>query len=331
MLKSRTALLGLTLGLGLGLAHATLQAQAPPKTELPARLAAPKSDEPVCSEPQCPIAMRGTATVTVADLGAKLSSLEDKQRNVLLSDPHALNGVIENLLITRQIANEADRASAAKDPIAQALLQQAADQVYAVMRLDQIRAERITGDFEKLARENFITNKSAYTQPREQVVRHILIDTTARNEEQARAEATKLHAQLAKASKDEFAVKTVELSDDPSKRQNGGMFTVAEGDAKFDPAFTIAAMALKTPGEVSPPIKSAFGYHLIQLLSSNPAVTLNFEEAKSSIIERVRQDARRRVVSEYRSDLTAAGELKIFPENARSMIMDPDAALKKSK
>ncbi len=330
MLRIKLSLLARTFGIGLVLAT-SVSAQQPPTTDQPASLATSDPNAPVCSEPQCPIAIRGAATVTVADLGAKLATLEEKQRNVLLADPRALNGVIENLLITRQIALEANRARIDKDPFAQARLAQVADEVYAVMRLDEIRAERIGGDYEKLAREHYITNKVAFTKPREQVVRHILIDTTARTEAEAFAEATRLHATLAKASKDEFSAKTVEVSDDPSKRQNGGMFTVAEGDPKFDPAFVIGAMNLKTPGEVSPPIKSAYGYHLIQLLSSNPAETMSFEDAKPMIIERVRQDARRRVVSEYRSDLTAASELKLFPENAREMILEPETALKQGR
>lgn len=330
MLRTTLSLLVLAFGFGLVAApHAT--AQTPPSTDQSSAVAPTDPSEPVCSEPQCPIAIRGNATITVADLGAKLMSLDVKQRDALLGDPRAFNGVIENLLITRQIAQEADRTRIDKDPIAQARLAQAADEVYAVMRLDQIRAERIKGDFDNLAREHYVTNKAAFTKPREQVVRHILIDTTKRTEDQARAEATRLHSQLAKASKDQFAAKTVELSDDPSKRDNGGMFTVAEGDQKFDPAFVLGAMALTTPGEVSPPIKSGYGYHLIQLLSSNPAVVLSFDEAKPLIIEKVRQDARRRVVSEYRNELTAVGELKVFPENARAMIMDPDGELKKAK
>lgn len=310
----------------LGFTQQSLQAQAPPISEQPSRVTQ-SAGALECSRPECPIAIRDDATITVADLGAKLVALDVKQRDILLSDPNSLNGVIENLLLTRQLANEADRAALANDPIAQARLKQAEDEVYAVLRLDQIRAERITGDFERLAKEHFLTNKAAYTQPREQVVRHILIDMTARTDEQARAEATRLQAQLRGSSKDAFAKAAMDNSDDASKRTNGGMFTVAEGDPAYDPAFVAASMLLKTPGDITEPVKSQFGYHLIQLLSSNPAKTLPYEDAKKMIIERVAQDARRRVVSEYRGELTTH-ELKIYPENARAMIMDPDLALK---
>ncbi len=298
-------------------------AQTPPPREQPSHI----PDEVMagaCTKPECPIASRGTATITVADLAGKLVALDDKQRDLLLSDPNSLNGVIENLLLTRQMANEADQTK--DDPIIRARLQQAHDEVYAVVRLDQIRATRITGDFGRLSKEYYLTNKNTFNSPRQQVVRHLLIDTTSRSDADAKALISKLHGEFKSLNVDEFAVKAVENSDDPSKSTNGGLLTVVEGSAEIDPAFMFAAQGLSKPGEVSLPVKSAFGYHLIQLISDTPAHQLSYEEAKPQIVAKLTQDARRRVVSEYRGEMMAA-ELKIHPENARAMILDPDTAI----
>jgi len=300
-----------------------VMAQSPPPREQPSHIAE-QAPADACSKPECPIAIRGTATVTVADLAGKLIALEGKQRDLLLADPNALNGVIENLLLTRQIANEADKS--ANDPITLARLNQAHDEVYAVVRLNQIRATRITGDFERLSKEYYLANKATFNTPRQEVVRHLLIDTTERTDAEAKLLIEKLHSDLKAMNADDFAIAAVENSDDPSKSTNGGLLTVTEGSTEIDPAFMLATMALTTPGQISPPIKSSFGYHIIQLISDTPAHQQTYEEAKPQILERLKQDARRRVVSEYRSEVTAA-ELKIFPENARAMIMDPEAAI----
>ena len=52
-------------------------------------------------------------------------------------------------------------------------------------------------------------------------------------------------------------------SDDPGSRDNGGELTINR--TEFDPAFVTAAYKLKD-GEISPLVKSNFGYHIIQMI-----------------------------------------------------------------
>ena len=55
-------------------------------------------------------------------------------------------------------------------------------------------------------------------------------------------------------------------SDDPSAKQNGGMFELNRTEKNFDATFLQKAFTLKV-GQISSPFKSAFGYHIIQLIS----------------------------------------------------------------
>jgi peptidyl-prolyl cis-trans isomerase SurA len=56
-------------------------------------------------------------------------------------------------------------------------------------------------------------------------------------------------------------------TDDPSGKQNGGMFNLSKNDkATVDPSFLQAAFRLKE-GQISPVIKSKFGYHIIQMVN----------------------------------------------------------------
>jgi peptidyl-prolyl cis-trans isomerase SurA len=58
-------------------------------------------------------------------------------------------------------------------------------------------------------------------------------------------------------------------SDDPGSKDNGGQIPLNRNDAKtFDPTFFSAAFRLKD-GQVSPVIKSKFGYHIIQMVTRN--------------------------------------------------------------
>ena len=55
-------------------------------------------------------------------------------------------------------------------------------------------------------------------------------------------------------------------SEDPSSKENLGQFNLNRNQKDFDPAFMSGSFRLKE-GQISAPIKSKFGYHLIQLIS----------------------------------------------------------------
>ena len=58
-------------------------------------------------------------------------------------------------------------------------------------------------------------------------------------------------------------------SDDPGTKEKGGIIELSRSDNKtFDPVFFSTAFRLKE-GQVSPVVKSKFGYHIIQMVSRN--------------------------------------------------------------
>jgi len=56
------------------------------------------------------------------------------------------------------------------------------------------------------------------------------------------------------------------VSEDPGSKDNGGMYNVNRNDKQWDPTFFQAIFKLKE-GQISPVIKSKFGYHIIQMVS----------------------------------------------------------------
>lgn len=57
-------------------------------------------------------------------------------------------------------------------------------------------------------------------------------------------------------------------SDDPGSKEKGGEYDLNRSDKQWDPTFMAAAFRLKD-GQVSPVIKTQFGYHIIQMVSRN--------------------------------------------------------------
>lgn len=278
-----------------------------------------------CHALDCVVAKRGTATVTVADIKAKIGTVDKQKQDTLLSDSKQLTAMIENMLILRQIANEADAAKAAADVVLQARIRQVNDEVMAVYQLDHIRDTRLTSSFENLAREHYLANKDKMRTPQEAIVRHLLIDAKTRGDVLARAEIDVIAKQAAGASTEKFIDIAMDKSEDPSKTGNAGIIQVVEGSTEIAPAFLDAALKLTTPGEISPPVRTEYGYHLIQLLEGKPGKLLTFEEARPGIIAKLQQDARRRVVGEYRAELMATGKLEVYPKNLEGVVYGEDA------
>lgn len=57
-------------------------------------------------------------------------------------------------------------------------------------------------------------------------------------------------------------------SEDPGSKANGGRYEINKNEKQWDPDFKNAAFRLKD-GQVSPVVKSKFGYHIIQMVSRN--------------------------------------------------------------
>ncbi|MBK5528678.1 SurA N-terminal domain-containing protein [Pseudomonas sp. TH06] len=92
---------------------------------------------------------------------------------------------------------------------------------------------------------------------------HILIEVNDKTTEaQAKAKIEEVQARLAKGEKFEALAK--EFSQDPGSANNGGDLGYA-GPGVYDPAFEKALYSL-AKDQVSEPVRTDFGYHLIKLL-----------------------------------------------------------------
>lgn len=128
-------------------------------------------------------------------------------------------------------------------------------------------------------------NIGLYSVKERRKISHILFaktkDTT---EEQALAKAQAAKLRLAQES---FATLADELSDDKVTSKKGGDLGLFEIGV-MEPDFEKAAVQLKL-AEVSEPVKSAFGYHLITVTELVPAETKALADVKPELIKAVKR------------------------------------------
>ncbi|MBY0269312.1 MAG: SurA N-terminal domain-containing protein [Burkholderiales bacterium] len=113
---------------------------------------------------------------------------------------------------------------------------------------------------------------------------HILITPDAGGgadaKKKARARAEELYAQLKKNPRD-FAELAKKYSQDPGSATNGGDLGFFERGAMVK-AFDDAVFSMKA-GEISAPVESEFGYHIIRLTAVRGGKGKTFEEARPEI------------------------------------------------
>lgn len=126
-------------------------------------------------------------------------------------------------------------------------------------------------------------------------VRHILVRT--------REEARKVLADLEGGAK--FEVLARERSQDQSNSSKGGDLGWAVREA-YVPAFSKAAFALTKPGQLSGPVETEFGWHVIQLLERSPRRKLS-EQQEQQLGERKLQE----FIEQQRKRLREAGQLDV--------------------
>jgi foldase protein PrsA len=114
-------------------------------------------------------------------------------------------------------------------------------------------------------------NPAQYQQPASREVRHILVKTEA--------QAQKLHDQIQSGA--DFAALAKKYTQDQASKADGGKFTAFKGRT-VEP-FDEFVFSAKT-GELSDPIKTEFGWHIIEVLSAiKPATTTPLDQVKDSI------------------------------------------------
>jgi len=115
---------------------------------------------------------------------------------------------------------------------------------------------------------------------------HILVSAEAGAEarQKARAKAEELYRQLQKKPAG-FAEAAKKHSQDPGSAAGGGdLGTISRGMMKDVPEFEDALFKLK-PGEISQPVETKLGFHVIRLTALQPARVKPFEEAFHTFLE----------------------------------------------
>lgn len=154
---------------------------------------------------------------------------------------------------------------------------------------------------QEVLKQYYEQNKSKFSQEETRRASHILIvaeeneKDAAKADAEAKAKAEKLYAEV-KANPASFAEVAKENSADPGSARNGGdldFFT----KGMMVPEFENAVFSAKK-GDIVGPVKSEFGYHIIEVTDVRPASIKPFEEVEPEILTTWQNQQRHNVFAE---------------------------------
>ena len=207
-----------------------------------------------------------------------------KQQKGLLNNKKNLDKQLEQAYIKKVLAKMAKEEGLDKKPKNTARLQAIIDNALFMLKLDAVKHSS-KKDFTKYAKQLYYANKAKYKVEERIDSAHILVSNKKIKDEEALAKAKKIRQELLLgADLSELALRE---SDDKSVKKNKGQlgkFTKKQ----LVKEFTEVAFAMK-PGDISEPVKTSFGYHIIKLNKKIPAGYLSFEEAKDKIINDLKE------------------------------------------
>lgn len=174
---------------------------------------------------------------------------------------------------------------------------------------DQIKTttEVTDADAEKFYKEN----PDQFKQPEQVRASHILVAVEPEAKPEVVTEREKKAQEIAGRVKkgEAFDKLAKELSEDPSAKENAGdleFFTKEQ----MVPEFSNAAFAMKKD-EISEPVRSQFGYHIIKVTDRKAPETVSLDQAKPQLLAYLRQRKKQEEMEKLVKGLREAADVKI--------------------
>ena len=305
MLTSKLLIIGRVAGLIAFAAWNVAPAVAAEPTAAPSAATVPNvgaqpadsAADPTAGLPPDVFAKSRWMEITRADWDHAISGLPENMRWEFATSPKRVQDILNNLLLMKTLAAQARADGLQPEAIDQPRRTETdkrpvnPDQAFAsaeLRHIDDASVKAFDADqagFEKKAHEIYTVDVDKYKLPEQRVFSDIAVSIAAHGDDGARARAAEARAKVV-AGGDWNAI-TREYSDDAGTKDKGGKLPPMS-DSELPSEIAKDLLALKKPGDISEPIKTAVAWHIARLDAINPPRTQSFDEVKGSIMATLR-------------------------------------------
>ena len=231
----------------------------------------------------------GDVDLQAAELKAILEAQPPDARRQLATDAAALERLARSELMRKAVLNEAKQKGWDKRQELQPLIDRARDQVIVSSFVSNVARPGDGYPSEDEIKQFYESNKAQLLAPAQYQLAQIFLPAAEGADKAKAEEASKkigeLSARLGRSGAD-FAKLAKENSAHKESAEKGGeLGWVSEEQMVPEIRRAVAAM---NKGEVSPPVKSAAGWHLIKLLDKKSAATRPLADIRANLIVAMR-------------------------------------------
>jgi parvulin-like peptidyl-prolyl isomerase len=279
------------------------------------------------STAEMPVAGEGIATVNGVPIGSDeykeaASRKKPAEGNTLSAEER--KEIIDRLVEEKLLYKAALEKGLDKDPKVQKVMVNTLlrDEVYNDIRSQEISEEELQKYFE-VHKEDFVV-------PEKVQIKRILIKVEGRTDDEAKAEAERLH-KILKADTGKFKEVAAKNSEDPYRRRGGDVgFVARTGKPGFDQAVVDKAFEMNVE-QLSAPFKSESGWNIIFVANKRERVERTFQQMKGSVLRKVKNERLKELYESYVAGLKTGAKVDIDEAKLSSLTVDRGGAGGKAK
>ncbi len=243
------------------------------------------------------LATVGDRIITLSEFQEKLDNIPPKYRENVTTKEQK-ERFLERLVQIALFSIEARTQNIDKEERVQSRIKDAVDSILWREYVKREIKDKITVTDEEV-KEYYDTHLDEFKHPEKVKAGHILIKV-ARNaspEDWAEAEnkAKDLKAQLDSGA--DFASLAKENSDDPATKEKGGKLGYFTR-GKISPEFSDVAFSLRAGAEISEPVKTRHGYHIIKVEAKMPEQIKELAKVRVRIKSKLRSKKQRTILEQ---------------------------------
>jgi peptidyl-prolyl cis-trans isomerase C len=250
------------------------------------------------SLPDNVVARRGGVDLTVTDIDVKVRTIPPEMRAGYMAESDRAIRMIDSLLLSNQLAARAIKEGLDQRPDFKAELELLKTELLSRYLIERHIDGAPLPNVEALSKERYLADPKSFTPSPRIDVSHILVSVEGRDEAAARQLADEALAR-AKAGEDFLA-----LAEEYGEGK-GGVPTVKNVDfSRMDPKFSLAVGELDSPGDITGPVRTQFGYHVIRLDMYQDYPTPPFDKVKDQLVAELSSKAKDKIKNDFLSSFS---------------------------
>ncbi|GAA4340278.1 peptidylprolyl isomerase [Pigmentiphaga soli] len=266
------------------------------------------------------VARMGSISISQDELEQMLRSLPPSARQQLKGDHAAVERWLADRLASEALLREAQSKKWADQPQVKSQIDAAVREITGRSYLASVSQPPADYPSDADLRAAYEQNKGNFNVPAVYHVAQIYLAAPQSDSNAVAKARTQAQALAAQARSGDFAALAQSQSQDRNSAANGGDVGTLPLEQLLPEVRT--AVSTMKPGQVSDPVQSPTGFHIVKLIDSKPAHTATFDEVKPRLQQLLRQQRQQQLAQAYLQGLAKQGSYTI--DNAAV-----DAALSK--